>query len=78
MSRRREHRGTFNCVDKDGNVHAVKYYVTLDPAEARGGVFNQEGVHEFTCNGKPIDYIAKGHYQTHDGVELVTDDPRAP
>jgi hypothetical protein len=78
MPQRREHRGTFDCVDKDGQVYVVKYYVTVDPSEARGGVFDHDGTHELVCDGKRLDYIVKGHYQTLDGVELRTDDPRAP
>lgn len=78
MSKRREHRGTFDCVDKDGKVHAVKYYAIVDSEETRGGVFDNDGAHELVCEGRRVDYIAKGHYQTMDGVELKTDDPRAP
>ena len=78
MSKRREHRGSYDCLDKEGQVHVVKYYAIVDSSETRGGIFDREGEHELLCEGERVDYIAKGHYQTLDGVEIKTDDPRAP
>jgi len=69
----------FRCQGSDGNIYDVRRGVDRcdvsaaaeEPAEAFDSLW--------TLEGRPVQYVCKGHYHL-DGsaIDLTTDDPNAP